>query len=174
MPIAIRVLLVLAFLAAAITPAVLVWRYRRWPPYVWKQLLCRRIVELSNGRLTLEREAAQGIEPAARRLADELFRRHLQDVPLEQLAEYPGIGPATLDRLRQAGCRRVADVTAARITNIEGIGPTRARDLAAAIRSLTQSVGSRFDAGACPEAHEYSERLDKLRADEQRRTAATR
>src|SRR4029078_3387660 len=113
MPLMIRVLLVLAFIAAVVTPAVLVWRYRRWPPYVWKNLLRRRIEELSGRRQVLEHEAAQGVEPAVEKLADELFRRHLQNVPLDQLADYPGIGPATLDRLRQGGCRGVADVTAA-------------------------------------------------------------
>jgi len=172
MPIAVRVLLVLAFFAAAVTPAVLVWRYRRWPPYVWKQLLGRRIRELSDRRHTLEREAAQGIEPAAQRLADEVFRRYLQGIPLEQLSEYPGIGPATLDRLRQAGCRGIVDITAARITKIEGIGPTRARDLTTAVQSLTRSARSRFDAGACPEAHEYRQGVEKLRADEQGRALA--
>src|SRR5436305_1542147 len=44
--------------------------------------------------------------------------------------------------------------------------------LAAAVRSLVQSARSRFDAGACPEAHEYRERLERLRADEQRRALA--
>jgi uncharacterized tellurite resistance protein B-like protein len=168
MPIAIRVLLALVLFAAAVTPAVFIWRYRRWPPYVWKQLLRGRIEELIHRRRLLEREAAEGIEPAAARLAEELFRRHLQGIPLEQLAEYPGIGPATLDRLRQAGCRDVADVTAARFTNIEGIGPTRTRDLTAAVRSLTQAARNRFDIGACPEANEYRERLEKLRAEQKR------
>src|SRR5436190_173274 len=112
-------------------------------------------------------DSCLGMETAAARLADELFRRHLQGIPLEQLAEYPGIGPATLDRLRQAGCRGVADVTAARIMHIEGVGPTRARDITAAIRALVQSARSRFEAGACTEAQEYRERLEKLRSDEQ-------
>src|SRR5262245_50954046 len=102
MPTAIQLLIAFAFLAAATIPAVLFWRYRRWPPYVWKQLLGRRIRELGDRRHTLEREAAEGLETVAKRLADELFRRHLQSIPLEQLSEYPGIGPATLDRLRQA------------------------------------------------------------------------
>ena len=62
MPIAIRVLLALALLAAAVTPAVFVWRYRRWPPYVWKRLLRRRIEELIHRRRGLQREA--GLTPA--------------------------------------------------------------------------------------------------------------
>jgi uncharacterized tellurite resistance protein B-like protein len=172
MPIVIRVLLVLALLAVVVTPAVLIWRYRRWPPYVWKQLLARRIVKLSDRRHALEREGAQGIDLAVRRLADEMIRCYLQGIPVEQLAEYPGIGPATVDRLREAGCRGVSDVTAARIANIEGIGRTRTRDLTAAVRSLTQAARSRFDAGACPEAREYRERMEKLRADEQGRALA--
>src|SRR5207248_2895124 len=71
-----------------------------------------------------------------------------------------------------AGCRGVADVTAARIMHIEGVGPTRARDITAAVRSLVQSARSRFEEGACTEAQEYRERLEKLRGDEQRRALA--
>jgi uncharacterized tellurite resistance protein B-like protein len=169
MPTAILLVVLLLVLTAAISLAVLHWRFQRWPPSVWKHLLARRVAELRSRRDDLRAEAAGDAEAGVAQLADDYFRRHLQTIPLDQLADFPGIGPGTLDRLRQAGCRGLGDVAAARVESIHGIGRTRAKDLSAAVGSLVRAARSRFDAGACAEAHEYRRQCEQILADGRKR-----
>jgi uncharacterized tellurite resistance protein B-like protein len=117
-------------------------------------------------RCSALRDSANESKFRAEQLADDYFRRHLDTISLDQLAEFPGIGPATLDRLRQAGCRQLAHVTTVSVERIPGIGRARAKDLGAAVKNLVGAARSRFDAGACPEAQEYRHQVSQLHADE--------
>jgi uncharacterized tellurite resistance protein B-like protein len=167
---AIVIFFALLVAAAAVGLGYMNWEYRHWPPYLWKQRLRRRLAELRDRRDDLE-SPARGQDPTAQ-LHATYFRRHLQGVPLEKLIDFPGIGPGTVDRLRQAGRRSLADAVGSHFDDVPGVGRVRAKDLRAAVRELVRQAQSRFDAGATPEAHEYRRQLDALRAGERERALA--
>src|SRR5215207_6324627 len=149
MPLAVAILLVLIVLTPAATLGVMYLQYRSWPPFVWKDRVARLVGSLRDRRERLRREEETGDEIAA--LFDDHFDRYLRAITLEALDEYPGIGPATVARLRDEGYRDLGAITHARFESIQGIGPTRAAALRDAVRALVRQARSRFEAGTCPE-----------------------
>ncbi len=145
------VVLLLVALPLATFGVVLSLRYQKWAPRVWQQRLHRHVGELTGRRMTLRAKLS---DPAVEisRLTDEHLHRHLKSVPLDRLAEYPGVGPGTVDRLSTAGFRRLADAERARFDGIPGIGPGRDADIRAAVARLAKEERSVFAAGGCPEA----------------------
>ncbi len=148
-----------AILRIALVPALVVMvalgilygRYRSWPPSQWRRRVLRHRAELRSQlrKLRADRHSAD------LRLRESFFRQHLRSIPLERLDEFPRIGPATITRLHEAGRQHLADMDDAPFHNITGIGPSRVKDLTAAVQKLLQEARSRFDARGCPEAQEY-------------------
>ncbi len=111
-----------------------------------------------------QQQATRSIISTRQRLKDDNERdrqtaltRYFASISVAALEDYPGIGPATVARLRQAGLTDLDGVRHARL-NLSGIGPKREQDLRAAIRQLMRDATGRFDSGACPEAHEFQRR----------------
>ncbi len=94
-------------------------------------------------------------------LREDAFNAYLGDLSVEVLAEYPGIGPATLDKLRESGYKRLAGLVGARL-RIHGLGPKRLADIDRAIRDLVRKAQSTFDAGACRQATALNRELEQL------------
>src|SRR5205085_8071314 len=113
-----------------------------------KHRLLAHIRDLQTRQAALRSDLA-GLEDAIARLEADALQRHLQTIPVEKLADFPNIGPVTITRLQDAGCRRVGDAVNANFGGIPCIGPQRANDLRAAVKSLVKEARSRFDAGAC-------------------------
>src|SRR5258708_670481 len=84
-------------------------RYRTSPAGRWKQAVLGHIRALQARQAAL-REDSSGFKRTAARLAEEAFGRYLQTVSVDRLADFPNIGPVTIERLREEGYRRLADV----------------------------------------------------------------
>lgn len=161
------ILLVLVVLAAVV--GYFYWRFRQSPANQWAHRLARHVGDLNRRRQEL-------LDPAGRtdlrKLADELFRRHLRSVSVSELARFSGIGPGTVDKVSTAAGATLADVTNFAFEQLPGIGPAKARDLRDAVAALVKEARSRFDAGACPEAQEYRRQLAALTAGDRDRALA--
>jgi uncharacterized tellurite resistance protein B-like protein len=172
MPTVILGFCLIVVLTAAISLAILHAQFRAWRPRLWKQNVLRRIADLRGRKSRLTRPDPDGVQARADRLAAELFDRHLQSISLDRLADFPGIGPGTVERVRGAGGRTLADLPRFPFQSIMGVGPSKAHDLRAAVTQLLGEARSRFDAGGCPEAVELRRKLAGLRAQERERAAA--
>jgi uncharacterized tellurite resistance protein B-like protein len=151
---------IVALLAGAAWIGYRYIQFRSTREAAWSYHVLSTVAALENE----QQEANRSIISTRQRLQDDNERdrqaalaRHLASISVAALEDYPGIGPATVARLRQAGLTELEGVRHARL-NLSGIGPKREQDLHAAIRQLVRDVTGRFDAGACPEAHEFQRR----------------
>jgi uncharacterized tellurite resistance protein B-like protein len=161
------VLAVVVPVAAGVLIALYV-RYRNTPAARWKQRIVAAAGKLEvqgrGGRLELARlDHASDL----RSLREEYLTRLLSGIAVEELVRFPGIGPVTASRARDAGLSNLASLTRAKPTAIPGVGPSRAKDLREAIRQLRGEAESRFDAGACPEAIAFAEERKRREAGRQ-------
>ena len=85
------------------------------------------------------------------------FHRYLASISVDSLQDYPGIGPVTVDRLRQAGMNNM-QMRPANLQLVPGIGPKKEQVVQEAIQRVVRDAQSRFDAGGCREAQEWTER----------------
>ena len=165
------VVLLLVVLPVGMLGAVLRVQYASWPPLAWKRRLAAHLARQDARRDELDvGTAASGT--AIDRLERDHLRRHLQAIRLDRLADYPGIGPGTLDRLAAAGFRTLADAERAAFDGIPGVGPSRANDLRAAVAALLRESRSAFAAGGCPEGQAFRRAAAELRAEAAARAAA--
>src|SRR4051794_7802586 len=141
----------LAFAASVLVvigAAALVWtlllylQFRSSPEAQWKADVlsvladAERCVRAESGemdRLGADERADAG------RLRDEAFESYLAAIAVGELDAYPGIGPATVGKLRDAGYDSLAVLRRARI-NIHGLGRKRLADIAAAVRDLVSGA----------------------------------
>jgi uncharacterized tellurite resistance protein B-like protein len=157
-------LAILAPIGAGALLAVYV-RYRNTPAARWKQR-----VMITVGRLEAQSRAARMDLARLDRAGDlislreEYLNRLLSGIAVEELVRFPGIGPVTASRVRDAGLSNLAVVSRANLNAIPGVGPSRAKDLREAIRQLRSEAESRFDAGACPEAVAFAEERKRREA----------
>src|SRR5262245_62057738 len=161
------VIIFCALLAATalVVVGVFYLRYARSPAAQWKRRV-RAAVDRQRDRL---RSAQRELAVIDRRLGTEHLRkeyleRYLGGLPVEELIKYPGIGPVTASRLRDAGLTHVPRVERARLGTIAGIGPSREQDIRKALRQVRREAESRFDAGACPEAVAFLEERKRREA----------
>ncbi len=152
----------LVILTPTVMLGVMYWQYQSWPPAVWRKRVSRWAKALRTRRDRLRHSDGTKIALAA--LLDDHFGRYLRTIPLEALDAHPGIGPATIARLRNEGYRDLGAITNLRFEAIVGFGPTRATALCNAVRALVREARSRFEAGACPEAQDYHRRAAALHA----------
>ncbi len=100
---------------------------------------------------------------------DKAIHTLLQAIPLSKLDEYPGIGPATVDKLRRAGYQDLPSLFQARLESISGFGEKRAGDIRGALRALHKDAVSRLDSGACPQSREIEPQKAKLQKEKEDR-----
>src|SRR3954453_20691540 len=96
----IAVILLLVPATVVVSLATFHRQYRRWLPFLWKQRLAGRVTDLQRRRNRLVRPADDLVGQTDRLRAD-LFRHHLRGIPVERLAEFPGIGTGTVARVRE-------------------------------------------------------------------------
>ncbi len=120
----------------------LVTKYSSSPEKQWKNKV---LSSLENIQTAQKREQhsydtmsrSQRIE--VERLESQAINRLLQQMPVSMLADYPGIGPSTVEKLQYAGFSTVFDVHTRGI-NIHGIGDKRLSDINQAQNQLCQQV----------------------------------
>jgi hypothetical protein len=79
------------------------------------------------------------------------------------LEAYPGIGPATINKLYEAGYVNLATLARARI-RIYGLGEKRLADIDHAVHDLLRKAHGMFDRTACPQAVALATKLEHLKA----------
>ncbi|HKB02257.1 MAG TPA: hypothetical protein VKD90_08560, partial [Gemmataceae bacterium] len=107
------VALVLAVALGALGVSYL--RYAKSPAAVWKRCVYSAVAEQEARRRTARRRLAAA-EADHHGLRQEYLDLQLRGLGLEELAKYPGIGPVTVARLREAGLTHVADCGRARLS----------------------------------------------------------
>ena len=150
----------LAVVAAALAAAYAA--YRATPAARWRARVLVHVRALRARHAALATETGRADAEVAR-LHAEFFRRHLQTIPTDRLADYPGIGPATVDKVKYAGGPRVTDILHLKFHELQDIGQVRAGALMKALLSVQTDARSRFDAGGCPEAQEFRRRAEAVR-----------
>jgi uncharacterized tellurite resistance protein B-like protein len=172
------VLAIAGLLALTAIVSVLVFyvMFRRTDAGRWQHDVRARLTEA----LGLQRKRRNELESAGREeerdaaaRREEALENHLRGIPVSELERYPGIGPVTIERLEASGYRRVNDLRGARL-DIPGLGEKRIAELNHAVRGVIEAARSRFDAGACPEAHRLGEELKDLRRRRMEREANAR
>jgi hypothetical protein len=139
---------------------------KRWRDRVWQLLAAARQWEaIERSRLKALQSRRQAEE---RTLRDRAYIAFLHSIPADQLEEYPGIGPRTIEKLVHAGYTSLAVMQNARL-RIPDLGEKRTGDVRSAIRDLTKQAKARFDAGQWPQANELADQLQALAAQEEER-----
>jgi uncharacterized tellurite resistance protein B-like protein len=119
------------------------------------------------------KDAARAAQDEADDCHERALQLHLRSVSVSELDAYPGIGPGTIERLRAAGYQSIGDLRGVRL-KVPGLGEKRVAELNHALRGVVGAAQSRFDAGACPEAHRLAAQLSELRRPHEAREAAAR
>jgi hypothetical protein len=106
---------------------------------------------------------------------DARYRRHEQEarmegllaglaaIPVDRLQQFPGIGPATVEKVRDAGCRNLRQLQDFR-GHIPGLGRKRLADIASASRELIAQAQARLNDSTGKEAQDVAPRLKELKA----------
>jgi uncharacterized tellurite resistance protein B-like protein len=154
----------LALMIVAIPVLTIYLPYRRCPEKAWSRVVlsayqaARTQVSVEAGELEQLVPRRQAEEHA---LAELAFERFLGSISVSELEAYPGIGPATIDRLRQRGYADLAKLNGGTI-RVPGLGEKRATDVVSAVQQLTRDAESRFRSGACLQAQDLATALDRL------------
>jgi uncharacterized tellurite resistance protein B-like protein len=146
------------------------WRYRHWPARIWKGQILERVNDVRDRQRMLRVAEPENVE--AIRLEAEYFELYVRSISVNELDRHPGIGPGTVDKVRTAGGRTLADLLAFDFESIQGIGPSKTKDLQTAVAKLVRDARSRFDAGGCPEGVEFRRKVAALQAKEQAQVIA--
>jgi hypothetical protein len=156
-------LIILAVIVGAgVVLAVLFAHFRQWGPRVWANRVRDHFVALNAERNRLLAEGKVGPAYRLRQMKDDLQRKHRRSVKPAGLADFPGIGPATVDKLTLAGVKSLEDLVDYPFESVPGFGPSRSADLRAAVRGLVHQTRAAFDAGNCPEGQEYLRAVGQL------------
>jgi uncharacterized tellurite resistance protein B-like protein len=146
-------------------------RFLRTPARVWKGRLLSVRTTLEEKLRSAQRTLAE-IDAEPPGLRQEYLDRHLRGLSVDSLMGYPGIGPATVSRLKDEGITSIDATLKVRLEDIGGIGPSRGTELIKAVKQVRQDAVSRFDAGACPEAVAYAQEVARRKAEGQQRRGA--
>lgn len=153
--------LVIAAAALAVAYAL----YRATPAARWRRKVVAHLHTLRARHTALAAEIGLA-DGEIKRLEDDYFRRHLRTIPTDRLADYPSIGPATVEKVKARSGPVIADVLDITFHEIPEIGQARGTALVQALMAIKADARARFDAGGCPEAQEFRKRAAELRAAE--------
>lgn len=156
-------LIVLAVLIIALGfLSVCFWKFRKWAPKLWADQVRNHLSGLTTERDRLLAESKLGPAFRLRQVKEDLQRKQRRRVMPEALAEYPGIGPATVDKLKLAGLKSLDDLIDFPFQTIPGFGPSRSADLRNAVRELMHKTRATFDDGSSPEGQDYLRAVGEL------------
>ena len=168
MPVEASYVLAGLLVAALIVLGVAHRRYASTPAAQWNRRVMHAMYE-QQSRLNAARwRLAERPKDDSAKLKEVFLGHDLGGLAVEELARYPGIGPVTVSRLRDAGLATVADCSRVRLSGIQGIGPSRQAEIKEAIRKARRDAESRFDAGASPGAVAFAGEMKRRETDRQR------
>ncbi len=126
---------------------VLISKYSSSPEKMWKSKVLNSVSNI-NAALTREQFSYDSMNRSHELEVDQLrsnaLNRILQQMPVELLADYPGIGPSTVEKLHYSGFRTIHDIHT-RSINIHGIGDKRLSDIRVGSRQLYQQAISTLE-----------------------------
>jgi len=160
-------LLGLLFLAAVASGLALYAAFRRSREGRWQGAVFALLADAEKCRRDERAKAADlkhAHEADSERSRDAAFDAYLRSVAVEELDAYPGIGPATVERLQAAGYTTLAILHKTPVRSITGIGPQRLATIRAAVRARLADARHAFDAGGCKQATALAQELDQLAA----------
>jgi len=159
-------------LACAVTGGYFYHQYSRSPAKAWRDRVLRLMAK-ARAQVRAERSSVERLGVKHTReeqaLADQAFASFIGTVPVTELENYPGIGRATISKLRDAGFSDLSRLRHARI-RVPGLGEKRLADIDSAVRDQLKQATQRFSSGACPEALSLAARVDRLRVSYQEST----
>src|SRR5947207_10443506 len=159
-------LVVLFILYVVVHARILYRRFLRSPEKRWRDDVLRAM-DAAHDRAVAEHEEMRraGVEHEAddQAVRDHAFHSFLASISVTELDSYPGIGPVTIGKLRDAGYKNLAALHESAI-EIDGLGQKRLADVTHAVRDLVKQARSRFDAGACRQAQDLVIQLEVARA----------
>jgi tellurite resistance protein len=168
MPVLSIIVSVVLVLVLAIGWALLSFKFQRTPEKQWKDrvatafaLAQQRCAELSLAPAQWE----QQWQDERRTLPDQHYAQMLTGTSIDDLENFPGIGPATIARLRQAGHTNIGQLQQADLHAINGLNNQRLADVEQARKALLQQLRERFDKGACAEAQSLATTLAQRQRD---------
>jgi hypothetical protein len=140
-------------------------RYAFSPLKLWSDEV-HRLQRRAATAIRIEQDRLQQLDADYRRREIDARREalltYVAAIPVDRLEDYPGIGPATVARLREAGCRNLEQLQNFRVP-ISGLGRKRLADIGSASRDLMAQVQANLDAGG-KEARDLSSRLALLKS----------
>ncbi len=134
---------------------------KRWRNEVLGLLAeAKRQIDVENQQL---RRLRSEQESEAHSLSESAYHSYLNGIGVEELEAYPGIGPATVGKLRAEGYVNLTRLRGARI-HIHGLGEKRLADIGHAVDDLLRKAQKNFEAGECRPARTLREQLAHLPA----------
>jgi uncharacterized tellurite resistance protein B-like protein len=159
---AIALFFLVLVLTAAISFAYVWWQFQSWPPVTWaKRLRAKR----ATFRAAIDKANDDPSAKQEEKLKAERLQQYLHSIPMERLADYPNIGPKTVEGLVEGGFKRIDQLWSLNWwRSVPGIGEVRAKALTEAARVITADATTKFENGQGPEARAWLAERDQLRA----------
>jgi uncharacterized tellurite resistance protein B-like protein len=159
---AIVLFILLLFLTAAISFAYMWWQYQSWPPVAWaKRLRAKR----ATFRAAIDRANDDPAAKQEEKLKADRLRQYLHSIPMDRLADYPNIGPKTVEGLVEGGFKRIDQLWSLNWwRSVPGIGEVRAKALTEAAKVIAADATTKFENGQGPEAQAWLAEREQLRA----------
>lgn len=158
---AIVIFFLLLALTAIASVAFFYWQYLHWPPTQWKSRLHAHLDGLRRAIADQENDPDSKREAVLR---DSKLNAYLDGIPLSRLADFPGIGPGTVQKLEEARFTRVSQMWQLGWTSqVPGIGDVREKALKDAARNIKIAAETEFDNGQCDEGRAWLVERDRLR-----------
>ena len=173
---ALLVFLLLVALAAGATGLVLHWKFAQRPEKQWRDRVVAELGRVRSLRATFAFKSdriEQDWQKETKALKGQYFGMLLSGIGVNQLENFPGIGPQTVARLRDAGYDGLQRLNGAFLV-IPGIGEKRLTDINHAVRVLVGQAQQRFESVDCREAREFGSRLSSDGAKSTKRKGASK
>lgn len=156
------VLCVFIVILIVVVTAIFQWlRFRNWPPAAWKDRLHRQIAEWQ--RIIDEQDNHPDAQRERTR-REQRLQHYLDSIPLSRLANYPGIGQGTVQKLEEARFTKVSQIWQLGWTSqVPGIGEARQKSLKEAAKAIRIDGETKFESGQCDESRAWIAERDKLR-----------
>ena len=152
----------LLVLTAAISFAFVWWKFQSWPPAIWaKRLRAKR----ATFRAAIDKANDDPAAKQEEKLKAERVQQYLHSIPMSRLADYPNIGPKTVEGLVEGGFKRIDQLWSLNWwRSVPGIGEVRAKALTEAAKVITADAQTKFENGLCSEGQSWLAEREQLRA----------
>lgn len=150
------------------------YRFTRSPEFRWRQQVAARFIQLVAQRSAAEYtfDLLDADVEALSELKIAFARTSLQ-VSVEALARYPGIGPMTITRLREANFNTVADVVGVKLASVPNLARPQQSALHQALEKMQREALARVASMNNPEAMRLAAEIEQqTRGQQEQRLAA--